>query len=112
MIGMHLIVDGVLSHRIGKEEVARILSDLPSEIGMEILAGPLVVEGGPENPGLTGFVIVDKSHISIHTFDEGDKAAIDVFSCRPFEEENVLRYLEQNIPFKKFHTQTLIRTEE
>lgn len=109
---MHLIVDGVLRRRVGKEEVERILSDLPAKIEMEILAGPLVVEGRPENPGSTGFVIVDKSHISIHTFEEGDKAAIDVFSCRPFEEENVLRYLEQNIPFKKFNTRMLIRTEE
>jgi len=112
MIGMHLIMDGVLDHRIGKEEGARILSELPAEIGMRVLAGPLVVEGDPGNPGWTGFVIIDRSHIAIHTFDEGDKASIDVFSCQPFDKENVIRYLERRIPFRKVNIRMLTRTEE
>ena len=56
MIGFHLIMDGVLSDPIGKKEVDKILRELPAEIGMEILAGPLVVEGAPCNPGWTGIV--------------------------------------------------------
>jgi S-adenosylmethionine/arginine decarboxylase-like enzyme len=79
---------------------------------MKILAGPLVVEGSPANPGYTGFVIVDKSHIAIHTFDTGNKASIDIFSCERFDNEAVLRYLNKHFKFGKIKTQILERSEE
>ncbi len=112
MIGIHLIMDGVLAHLIGEEEVRRALSELPAEIGMKILAGPIVVEGDPENPGWTGVVVIEKSHMAIHTFEKGCKASIDVFSCKTFEKEKVLRYLEKRIPFRKVNVRMLTRTEE
>ncbi len=112
MIGVHLIIDGVLSHNVDEEVGRRILSELPALIGMKVLAGPYVVEGVPENPGWTGFVIIDKSHISIHTFYEGNKVSIDVFSCKTFDEGVVIRYLEKHLPFKKVKTRMLERTEE
>jgi len=112
MIGVHLIIDGVLSHNVDEEVGRRILSELPALIGMKVLAGPYVVEGVPENPGWTGFVIIDKSHISIHTFYEGNKVSIDVFSCKTFVEGVVIRYLEEHLPFKKVKTRMLERTEE
>ncbi len=59
MIGMHLIIDGVLVRHLEKEDMGLILSELPAEIGMKILEGPYIVEGHQENPGLTGFVIID-----------------------------------------------------
>ena len=112
MIGVHLIIDGVLHHNVDEEVGRRILSELPALIGMKVLAGPYVVEGVPENPGWTGFVIIDKSHISIHTFDESNAVSIDVFSCKTFDEEVALRYLEKHLPFKKINTRMLERSEE
>jgi len=112
MIGVHLIIDGVLSHSVDEEVGMRILSELPALIGMKILAGPYVVEGVSENPGWTGFVIIDKSHIAIHTFYEGNRVSVDVFSCKTFVEGVVFRYLEKHLPFKKMNTRMLERTEE
>jgi len=112
MIGVHLIIDGILHHSVDEEVGRRILSELPTLIGMKILAGPYVVEGVPENPGWTGFTIIDKSHISIHTFYEGNKVSVDVFSCKTFDEGIVFRYLEKLLPFKKMNTRMLERTEE
>lgn len=112
MIGVHLLIDGVLRHRVDKEIGLRILSELPALIGMKILAGPYVVEGVPENPGWTGFVIIDKSHISIHTFTEGNKVSVDVFSCKTFDEGVVLPYLEGQLSFEKVSTRMLVRSEE
>ena len=43
----------------------RILHELTAVMDMTILAGPLIAEGHPDNPGFTGFVVVDYSHISI-----------------------------------------------
>jgi len=112
MIGVHLIIDGILHHSVDEEVGRRILSELPALIGMKVLAGPYVVEGVSENPGWTGFVIIDKSHISIHTFYEGNKVSVDVFSCKTFVEGVVFRYLEKHLPFKKMNTRMLERTEE
>ncbi len=111
MIGEHLIVDGVMKHPIGRHEVENLLRELPPRIDMNILAGPVVVEGVPENPGWTGFVIIDKSHISIHTFDEGNLVSIDVFSCKPFDAERALRYIRSRISLTRVNSQTLTRTE-
>jgi len=112
MIGVHLMLDGVFEPPLGEEEITEILLGLPSEIDMKILAGPMVVRGAEENPGWTGFVIIDKSHIAIHTFDEGSRVSMDVFSCKPFEGEKVLRYIRERIRFNKLKVQIFERSEE
>jgi S-adenosylmethionine decarboxylase len=111
MIGEHLIVDAVMEHPIGRHEVEDLLRKLPPMIDMNILAGPFVVEGVPENPGWTGFVIIDKSHISIHTFDDGNLVSIDVFSCKPFNAEQALSYIRCRISLTRLNSRTLTRTE-
>ena len=40
-----------------------------------------------------GFVIIAESHVSIHL--KGDRAWADVFSCRRFEAEPILRILQK-----------------
>ncbi|MFC5047644.1 adenosylmethionine decarboxylase [Aquimarina hainanensis] len=35
--------------------------------------------------GVTGFILLEESHISIHTWPEHSYAAIDVFSCKDFD---------------------------
>jgi len=42
----------------------------------------------PEHPddwGLSGFVMIAESHLSIHTFPKRGIAWIDLFSCKPFD---------------------------
>jgi S-adenosylmethionine decarboxylase len=111
MIGEHLIIDGVFKPPLGEKEIEDILLGLPPRIGMHILAGPFVVRGEPENPGWTGFVIIDKSHIAIHTFHETNSVALDVFSCKPFDSELVLEYLNEHIHYEKMNVKLLHRTE-
>jgi S-adenosylmethionine decarboxylase len=112
MIGIHLIIDGILNHYIEKDVINSILTGLPEVIGMNILAGPFIVEGVPENPGWTGFVIIDKSHISIHTFSNQKSISIDVFSCQSFNEEVVLNYMKNHFSFVKMKTRIIKRTED
>jgi S-adenosylmethionine/arginine decarboxylase-like enzyme len=111
VIGYHLILDGVLNRDISREEVEQVLSCLPAEIDMKILKGPIVVDGSPGNPGWTGFVIIDKSHIAIHTFKEGNKVAVDVFSCKVFKKEKVEERLLEMLPMEHYNLQLLIRSE-
>lgn len=109
MIGLHLLVDGVMEEPLDGDEVTFILNDLPGRIDMNILSGPTVVEGVPENPGWTGFVIIDKSHIAIHTFTANNTISIDVYSCKIFNEETVVEYLKKHIKFRKIHIKVISR---
>ena len=89
----HLIVD--LEHvpddvMTDVEGLRGFLKEFPPKIGMSVLHGPEVVEGIPENPGLSGFVIIDYSHISVHTFSKFGEALADVFSCKPFDKETTV----------------------
>jgi S-adenosylmethionine decarboxylase len=73
------------------EGLREFLKKLPGTIDMSVLKGPEVVQGIPENPGITGFVIIDFSHISVHTFTKFGEALVDIFSCKPFEQENAIK---------------------
>lgn len=112
MIGYHLILDGVLLRDLERGEVEQILSSLPPEIDMQILNGPVIVEGLPRNPGWTGFVIIDKSHIAIHTFKKGNMISVDVFSCKFFKKDKVIELLREMLPLKSYNTQLLKRNEK
>lgn len=68
----------------------KFLNELPGVINMHVLSKPKVARGIPENPGLSGFVIIDYSHISIHTFTAKDEALVDIFSCKPYEQEDAV----------------------
>jgi len=89
----HIIIDIEKANKAILEDVKGLtdfLKFLPSVIDMHVLKGPEIAEGIPENPGLSGFVIVDFSHISIHTFTEYAEALVDIFSCKPFEQEKAV----------------------
>ena len=60
----------------------------PGEIGMTKIAPPQVhTYSGqkPEDWGVSGFVLIAESHISVHTFPERGYINVDVFSCKFFD---------------------------
>lgn len=54
------------------------------------------------NRGLTVASIIETSHIVMHTWDECDPAIIqlDVYTCGPFDTEQVFEWLKQYAPIK------------
>ena len=109
MIGLHLMIDGETTQEVSKEEIKHILTDLPPRIDMHILNGPHIMQGIPENPGYTGIEVIDKSHISIHTFTENNTISIDVYSCKPFNVKKVVEYIKNRIEFEEITTRTITR---
>ncbi len=109
MIGMHLLFDALLTENISQDEVKSLLFSLPSKINMKILFGPFVVPGESENPGWTGFVIIDKSHISLHSFEESYTVSIDVYSCEKFNPEAVVNFLRENLAVTKVNSCLITR---
>lgn len=87
--GVHLMRDGygASSTRLADEgALCRLLDRLPAELGMHPVAAPLVVAVGPMNRkdpvGLSGFVMIAESHISLHTFPARGFVSIDVYTCQ------------------------------
>lgn len=99
MIGTHLTVDSILKKMPSEGEIRDVLLNMPSKIDMNILQGPVIIKGAQHNPGWTGFVIIDMSHIAIHTFDDSKKISIDIFSCKIFDTEKALEYLKGKFEF-------------
>ena len=88
---MHLTIDGYGGDRelLGSETLVRkLLNTYPGEINMTKISEPFVFEYSgvkPEDWGVTGFVIIAESHISVHTFPEHGYVWVDIFSCKEFE---------------------------
>ena len=76
-----------------------ILDQLPLQMGMTKLIPPFCMEykegSVPEDWGVTGFVVIAESHISIHTFPEKNYVFIDMFSCKTFDVEKAMKYLRE-----------------
>lgn len=87
--GEHITLDGyggkyeLLNN---KDVVLATLRELPSELGMHILAGPEVYFAKGNNikdpGGWSGFVVIEESHISIHTFPARGFISADVYTCQ------------------------------
>jgi S-adenosylmethionine decarboxylase len=88
---VHLTIDGFGGdrERLSSESLVRSLLDIyPAAINMTKISEPFVlryVGEKQEDWGVTGFVIIAESHISMHTFPEHGYVWVDVFSCKDFE---------------------------
>jgi S-adenosylmethionine decarboxylase len=73
----------------------RFLDELPERIHMTRIMPPYVFRHGAPGPlqGLSGFVLIAESHISLHTFPEHRRVSADVFSCLPFDTRDALAEL-------------------
>jgi S-adenosylmethionine decarboxylase len=87
--GVHLTLDGYGGSAqllADGDHVLACLSELPERLGMHKLADPFLMElghQGPKDPGgVTGFVIIAESHISIHTFPLRGFVSADVYTCQ------------------------------
>lgn len=107
----HIIFDafGVERKLLNSEKfVLNVLLEIPSLIGMKILAGPNIVRDyDKRHEGITGFAIIDFSHVSLHTFVRTREIFVDVFSCRSFDYQKVRRYLYKALKVEPKDVETL-----
>jgi len=120
MFGPHLTLDlySCNKKKIGdKEYILKILDELPEIIGMHKISEPWVMEY-PGNPksfdagGISGFVLIAESHISIHTFVKQAFASIDIFSCKSFDVEKAEKYIIEKLEAKKVEKNFFTRGTE
>jgi S-adenosylmethionine decarboxylase len=113
--GMHLILDGYGCDRQRLEDISLIynfLSEYPAQINMTKIMPPYVFRYDAENPqdwGISGFVLIAESHISIHTFPEKNYFSLDIFSCKNFDSEQAISYVSNLFATQKSEIKLLDR---
>ena len=112
---MHLIIDGYGENpKLMQDEqfIYQILDSYPAQIGMTKISPPLVfkyIGSKPEDWGISGFVFIAESHISIHTFVERSYINIDVFSCKDFNAEQVIKDIKNKFQLTRFSSRLINR---
>lgn len=82
---------------------ANWLASIVSKINMKILMGPYATYCEvPGNRGLTAAVIIETSHIVLHSWDEGEVGEIqfDVYTCSALDPQDIFDELEMFKPSK------------
>ena len=112
---MHVIVDGFGGdpEQLADENVVRAVLDLyPDEMGMTKIAPPTVVRykgTKPEDWGVSGYVMIAESHISVHTFPERNLIWADIFSCKEFDAAPIVDDMRRRFGLREMQVNILER---
>ena len=98
---MHLIMEGYGNdpQKIQDTEfIFNFLDTYPKQIGMTKVSIPKITQYENSNSkerGISGFVLLAESHISIHVIPEESYINIDIFSCNEFGSDQVIKGLRE-----------------
>lgn len=115
--GQHLTLDGyggdpdILDD---KDVIFRVLNELPGKLGMKKMGEPVIrhTEGNDlKDPGgWTGIVLIEESHISIHTFAKRKFISADVYTCTDkFDTDFTIKYFEDVFKLTDVETNHILR---
>jgi len=117
--GMHMMLDAYnvpFKYLDDMKLVYKFLHELPEKIGMSRLSTPMVVNADEsatkyDPGGISGVVLINESHISIHTFAKKGFLTMDLYSCSNFENEvkSILKYTKKSFPYKSHELQIVNR---
>jgi S-adenosylmethionine decarboxylase len=97
----HIMIDlyGCRSDLLADEKLLqRVLDEYPDRIGMQKVSPVFLKDiktSDPLDDGMSGFIIIATSHISLHAWPCYGMVNIDVFSCEDFDTEDVARFAEE-----------------
>jgi S-adenosylmethionine decarboxylase len=78
--------------------VRSVLDEYPSRIGMEKVSPVHLYDIETSNPldaGLSGFVVIAQSHVSLHAWPEYGEVDIDICSCKEFSQEDAIAFAKE-----------------
>lgn len=115
--GEHLTIDGYNgdpAQLANKDLVLKILDELPDLLGMHKIINPHAIEFPGNNikdpGGVSGFVMIAESHISVHTFPKRGFVSIDVYTCQNgLDQEKIIDYFTSKFSLGECETNFIIR---
>jgi S-adenosylmethionine decarboxylase len=78
--------------------IRRVLDEYPARIGMEKVSPVHLYDIQTSNPlddGLSGFVVIAQSHVSLHAWPEYGEVDIDICSCKEFSQEDAIAFAKE-----------------
>lgn len=108
--GRHLLLDlsGIAADTLTDQAgIERLLRDAAALADATPLAAQFHHFGA--GAGITGVVLLQESHISIHTWPEHGFAAVDIFMCGETHPENAARHLIEQLKPGRHDLRTLMR---
>jgi S-adenosylmethionine decarboxylase len=76
----------------------RVLDELPTRVDMEKVSPVHLYDIDTSNPldaGMSGFVVIAQSHISLHAWPEYGEVDIDICSCKEFSQEDAIAFAKE-----------------
>ena len=111
--GLHLLLDG---YKADPEKLADVsllyetLSSLPDKIGMKRVGFPHIIRfTEPPVAGISGFIFIVESHISIHTYADQQFISADIYSCKEFNPDTAISLLKRTFAIKRMETSLINR---
>jgi S-adenosylmethionine decarboxylase len=93
-----------------------LLQKMVEHLEMTALMPPYLIkansneeQGGKDPGGITGFVCIAESHISIHTFVLRKFVSMDVYSCKPFDYDKAVAVVKDHFNPEEIEIHTLDR---
>ena len=98
---VHLMLElyGCDRHILSNESLVKsVLEEYPAHVEMEKVSPVHLYQIETSNPldaGLSGFVVIAQSHISLHAWPEYGEVDIDICSCKEFSQEDAIAFAKQ-----------------
>jgi len=76
----------------------RVLDEYPGRVDMEKVRPVHLYDIETSNPldaGMSGFVVIAQSHISMHAWPEYGEVDIDICSCKEFSQEDAIAFAKE-----------------
>lgn len=104
---VHLTVNAKVDphfRELPKEDAQRFVDKLMEKINMKPLGQLQWAEAEDlEFPGQSFVQMITTSHCSLHFFSETNEVYFDLYSCRIFDEEKVLKLLGEVFDIRQWH---------
>jgi S-adenosylmethionine decarboxylase len=92
--------------------IRSVLDQYPSRVGMEKVSPVHLYDIETSNPldaGLSGFVVIAQSHISLHAWPEYREVDIDICSCKEFSQEDAIAFAKEIFQTDDVETHFVVR---
>jgi len=108
--GKHLLVEAIIDDKdikglYNKVFIKSLFVKIIKAVGMKAVS-PVFNYQFPkrrtkQKAGVTSFCVLSESHISIHTWPENSYFALDLFSCRHFNEKKAITVVRKAFKIRK-----------
>lgn len=95
-----------------ESHVRRALDEYPGRIGMEKVSPVHLYYIDTSNPldaGLSGFVVIAQSHVSLHAWPEYGEVDIDICSCQEFSREDAIVFAKELFQTEDVESHFMVR---